>query len=135
MTIEPGAWRYEGALVWFRRDLRSYDHAALSQALNDARRVHCVFVFDSEILDALVDRDDRRVEFILASLGELAASLCELGGALQVLIGRSRDLIPELAHDLGVQAVYANHDYEPAANARDADVGRKLAFQNRVLHT
>ncbi|MEO8004810.1 MAG: deoxyribodipyrimidine photo-lyase, partial [Betaproteobacteria bacterium] len=135
MTVDPGAQRYEAALVWFRRDLRSYDHAALSHALQDARRVHCVFVFDSEILDALVDREDRRVEFILASLEELAESLRGLGGALQVLVGRARDLIPEFAHSLGVQAVYANHDYEPQANARDTEVGRRLALQNRSLQT
>lgn len=135
MAVEPRAKRYEAALVWFRRDLRSYDHAALSHALRDARRVHCVFVFDSEILDALVDREDRRVEFILASVEELAESLRELGGALRVLIGRARDLIPELAQSLGVQAVHANHDYEPVANDRDAEVARKLALQNQVLHT
>ena len=34
--------RYEGSLVWFRRDLRVYDHAALYHALKDSRAVHCV---------------------------------------------------------------------------------------------
>jgi deoxyribodipyrimidine photo-lyase len=34
------------ALVWFRRDLRAHDHAALARALAAARRVYCVFVFD-----------------------------------------------------------------------------------------
>ncbi|MFZ4554036.1 MAG: deoxyribodipyrimidine photo-lyase, partial [Burkholderiales bacterium] len=44
------------ALVWFRRDLRDHDHAPLHHALADAAKVHCVFVFDTEILDALEDR-------------------------------------------------------------------------------
>ena len=43
----------ERALVWFRRDLRVDDHAALAHALRAAKRVYCVFVFDREILDPL----------------------------------------------------------------------------------
>ena len=55
------------ALVWFRRDLRADDHAALYHALRAARQVWCVFVFDRDILDPL-PRADRRVEFIRDSL-------------------------------------------------------------------
>ena len=43
----------DGALVWFRRDLRVADHAALYHALRAARQVWCAFVFDREILDGL----------------------------------------------------------------------------------
>ncbi|MEO8156634.1 MAG: deoxyribodipyrimidine photo-lyase [Betaproteobacteria bacterium] len=127
--------RYRTAIVWFRRDLRSYDHAALHFALQEARQVHCVFVFDSEILDALTDRRDRRVEFIWLSLQELARSLEKMGGGLQVLSGRARDLIPAFAEKLGAEAVYANHDYEPAAKERDGDVASRLQQQNCALHT
>ncbi|MGH8631282.1 MAG: deoxyribodipyrimidine photo-lyase [Burkholderiales bacterium] len=63
------------ALVWFRRDLRSHEHAALYHALKNARRVHCAFVFDSEILDVLESRTDRRVEFIWESVRELKRDL------------------------------------------------------------
>ena len=55
------------ALVWLRRDLRCDDHAALYHALRCHTRVYCVFVFDTDILDAL-PRRDRRVEFIHASV-------------------------------------------------------------------
>jgi len=58
------------ALVWFRRDLRAADNAALYHALRTAREVWCVFVFDTDILDPL-PRRDRRVEFIHASLVDL----------------------------------------------------------------
>jgi len=47
------------ALVWFRRDLRDFDHAALHHALRDASAVFCAFVFDREILDALPSPRDR----------------------------------------------------------------------------
>jgi deoxyribodipyrimidine photo-lyase len=51
----------DAALVWFRRDLRSVDQAALFHALKAAREVWCAFIFDRGILAAL-PRADRRVE-------------------------------------------------------------------------
>src|SRR5690606_33367544 len=112
---------FDSVLVWFRRDLRVDDHAALRQAVRRARRVHCAFVFDREILDPLPDRHDRRVEFIHASVAELDAALRRAGGALRVRHANARDAIPALAAETGAQAVLANHDYEPAARDRDAE--------------
>lgn len=124
------------ALVWFRRDLRDFDHAALYHALREHERVHCVFVFDTEILDALPGRRDRRVAFIHHALQELDRGLNGLsrasggiGAGLIVRHGPARRCIPELAQALGVNAVYANRDYEPAARARDRDVATALAAQ------
>ena len=114
------------ALVWFRRDLRDYDHAALYHALKSADRVYCAFVFDTDILDRLADKADRRVEFIHASVVELKAALRAAGGDLTVLHGPAREEIPRLARELSVDAVYSNRDYEPAAVARDAEVAAAL---------
>lgn len=123
------------ALVWFRRDLRDFDHAALHAALTQAREVHCAFVFDREILDALPARDDRRVEFIRESVAELAGALRRRGGGLVVVHAHAREAIPRLARELAVDAVFANHDYEPAAVARDADVGAALAAAGIAFRT
>lgn len=125
---------YRSALYWFRRDLRDEDNAGLYYALRSAERVYCAFVFDREILDALPSRADRRVEFIHASLAELAGALERRGGGLAVLHGRARDAIPDLAARLGVDAVFANGDYEPAARARDEAVDAALASQGRRFH-
>ncbi len=118
--------RFDTALMWFRRDLRVADNAALYAALKAARRVYCVFVYDTEILDVLPSRADRRVEFILQSVAELGQELAARGGQLIVLHGSARAVIPRLAVQLSVQAVYANHDYEPAALARDAALAQAL---------
>ena len=126
---------HDCALVWFRRDLRVDDHAALSHALSRARRVHCVFVFDIEILDRLSDRADRRVEFIWESVVEMRAALAALGGGLIVAHARARDAIPALARRLHVQAVYAGRDYEPAALSRDLEVERALAADGIAFET
>ncbi len=114
-------------LVWFRRDLRDYDHAALHHALASSREVCCAFVFDTEILDRLPSRTDRRVEFIHRSVRELDQALRRKGGGLVVLHGRARDEIPRIAATLDVARVVANRDYEPAARERDAAVERALA--------
>ena len=117
--------QFEKSLIWFRRDLRSTDHAALHYALKQSRSVHCVFIFDQDILASLPTAD-RRVEFIHASIVELAASLRALGGELIVRHASALEEIPRLAVELGVDAVYFNHDYEPDAIARDQQVADAL---------
>lgn len=133
------------ALVWFRRDLRSTDHAALSRALAAADCVWCVFVFDTTILEPLLQRKrslqpdstpaDRRIDFILASLAELDRALQKHGGGLIVLKGDPSDCIPRLAAQLDADTVFANRDYEPAAIARDEAVARRLRETGRTLVT
>ena len=127
--------QFDAALMWFRRDLRSEDNAALFAALKDSRRVYCVFVYDTEILDALPKRKDRRVEFIWQSVNELGGALEKAGGQLITLHGPARVEIPRLALTLGVQAVYANHDYEPAALERDRAVALALKDSGIALLT
>lgn len=120
------------ALMWFRRDLRMQDNAALYHALKEASQqgagVYGVFVFDVQILHAL-PRLDRRVEFIHASLQALHEQMQRASGGrahLLVLHGQACDEIPRLALELGVSAVYANHDDEPQAIQRDAHVAQVL---------
>jgi deoxyribodipyrimidine photo-lyase len=129
---------YVAGLMWFRRDLRLDDNAALYHALRSCRQVHCVFVFDTAILDSL-PREDRRVEFIRESLVDLDADLRKrcgnAAGGLIVLHAAAATEIPRLAHALGVQSVFANHDYEPQAIARDARVRGALADAGIAFHT
>ena len=136
------------ALVWFRRDLRCYDHAALHAALSTFDHVHCAFVYDTDILDALPTRIDRRVDFIHASLQELDGALDAMsraaggqGSGMVVRHGPAVSSIVQLALDLKVDTVLANRDYEPAAIARDRAVSEQLAahgiqwadFKDQVL--
>ena len=129
---------YATGLVWFRRDLRASDHAALYHALTRCQQVHCVFVFDTEILDAL-PRTDRRVEFIRESLIELDERLRSLSthpqGGLIVSHAAATQAIPPLATQLSVQAVFVNHDDEPQALARDDQVRAQLSRLGIAMHT
>ena len=116
-----------------RRDLRCTDHAALYHALRRFDQVYCLFVFDTDILEALPSRQDRRVEFIHASvlqLHEMLQALAERSGApgsgLIVRHGPAAACVVELAQSLGVQEVLTHRDYEPQAIARDQQVQRDL---------
>ena len=122
------------SLVWFRRDLRLDDHAALHHALLSRRRVVGVFVFDTDLLDGL-PADDRRVQFIYDSVRELDDRLRTSGGYLIVRRGRAAQEIAALAAELDVESVYANHDYEPQAIARDRAVADVLRQAGRSLQT
>ncbi|MFC0131321.1 deoxyribodipyrimidine photolyase [Massilia eurypsychrophila] len=121
-------------LVWFRRDLRAFDHAALHHALLSSRTVYCAFIFDDDIL-APLPRRDRRVEFIHASVAELDAELHQLGGHLIVRRGPALETIAALACELDADAVFANEDYEPQATSRDAGVAAALARDGRQFRS
>lgn len=121
--------RFRRSIVWFRRDLRVEDHAALHFALRQSDQVCCIFIFDKEILDSL-PADDRRVAFIHASLAELDAGLRRLGSGLIVKHAFARQAIPALAEQLRAEAVFTSTDYEPLAKARDAAVEQMLAAAN-----
>jgi len=126
---------FSTGLVWFRRDLRTYDNAALATALQQCDQVHCVFVFDRAILDSL-PRADRRLEFIWGSVLALDADLRALASkdrphsGLIVQHAIAETEIPILAQALKAQAVFAANDYEPQAVARDASVQAALEKQN-----
>ena len=134
MTRTTPGGAVAGTLVWFRRDLRDFDNAALAAALQADGPVYTAFVFDRAILDAL-PRGDRRVEFIVDSVGELDRALRSRGGALLVRHAHAADAIPALAKQLRVASVYANADHEPYALSRDEAVGRTLRSDGIALQT
>mgnify|MGYP001160706142 FL=1 len=126
LSTQPKPGQYAKGLMWFRRDLRTQDNAALFYALKHCKQVHCVFVFDKTILDELSNKADRRVEFIWESCMALKTKLQGFGGDLHLVYNHAEKAIPELADQLGVQAVFTNKDYEPAAIHRDITVGKTL---------
>jgi deoxyribodipyrimidine photo-lyase len=133
--VEPGTMPTCSitALVWLRRDLRLFDHAALHHALRHSAQVICVFIFDTAILNGL-PRADRRVAFIHASLQQIKRELNRWGSDLIVRHGQASTLIPQLADTLGADAVYANRDTEPAALTRDELVANQLHSRGKTLH-
>jgi deoxyribodipyrimidine photo-lyase len=106
-------------IIWFRRDLRLKDNAALYHALQSGVPVLPIFIFDTTILDQLPDRADKRVAFIHAAIAEMQTELVALGSTLQVFHGKPLDVFTQLVQSYHVQTVFTNHDYEPYAQERD----------------
>lgn len=114
------------AIFWFRRDLRLADNAGLYHALKNHKQVLPVFIFDTEILEQLQNKEDKRVDFIHQVLLSLQKELTDLGSSLLVLEGKPIDIYQKLLSEYPLSAVYTNHDYEPYAKDRDEAVGNLL---------
>ena len=111
--------KFQRSIFWLRRDLRLGDNVALSAATSLSTEVVLVFVFDTNILDRLKDKNDRRIIIIHNSLLDLDQKLRKKGSALVVLHGDPKKEISRFAKRIKANAVFVNRDYEPYAKKRD----------------
>lgn len=109
-------------IFWFRRDLRIADNTGFYYALKSGYKVLPIFIFDTNILSKLDNKQDARVQFIHNQLAELNQQFSNHGGSIRVLIGDPIEILKELVTELPVAGVYTNRDYEPYAKARDVRI-------------
>ncbi|MHA4847198.1 cryptochrome/photolyase family protein [Flavitalea antarctica] len=109
-------------LFWFRRDLRLHDNAGLYHALKSGNPVVPVFIFDRKILDLLEEKKDPRVTFIYEALHEMQAALVKSGSTMDVFYGNPDEAFKSFLEKYEVEEVFTNHDYEPYATERDAEI-------------
>ena len=123
------------SIFWFRRDLRLDDNVGLYNALKSGQNVLPIFIFDSEILKKL-PKDDARVTFIHDTLQNLSDKLQkDVGSSIAIYHGRPIEIYNQLLETYNIMAVYTNHDYEPYATERDAELKTLLESQNIAFHT
>ena len=122
------------SIMWFRRDLRLEDNAALFYALQKGIPVLPVFIFDQHILSDLTDKNDRRVAFIHSTLTAMQHQLVKLGSSLEIYYSTPIEAFKQLLQKYSVQDVYTNADYEQYAIDRDAAVEQLLAYCNIGFH-
>ena len=128
-------------IFWFRRDLRLEDNAGLWHALQGDRPVLPIFIFDTDILNKLEDRDDARVSFIHGEIVRLDAELKAVGSGLYCVYGSPAEVFSALCHTYEVKTVFTNGDYEPYASTRDASIedllqakgAKLLRFKDQVI--
>jgi len=112
-------------ILWFRRDLRLSDHAALVAACATGRPVVPVFIHDG-LVEGLAAAPKWRLGLGIGALAEALAEkgsrliLRREGGALKAL----RDLVAQT----GAGAVYWSRAYDPEAVSRDTSI--KAALKN-----
>lgn len=121
-------------IFWLRRDLRLEDNAGLARALASGYPVVPVFVFDTEILDRLEDKYDRRVDYIHQALTALNQELQQYQSGLQTFHGSPLEAFKKWTRQYEIQAVYCNRDYEPKAIKRDEQIKELLAAKDIPFH-
>lgn len=122
-------------IIWFRRDLRLHDNAALYHALKSGLPVVPLFIFDKNILDLLEDKADRRVEFIHAALEEIQQQLISIGSSMEVYYGTPLETFKTLSAKYNIGHVFTNHDYEPYALEREQLIATFLKNKNIFFST
>ena len=121
-------------VFWHRRDLRIEDNAGLYHALKSGVPVLPIFIFDTEILSNLSDRDDPRVHFIFKEVKRLKKEYEEHNSTLLVLHGSPLEVMNRLIGGHSIAAVYSNRDYEPYARERDNSVNAFLQSKGIDFH-
>lgn len=117
-------------LVWFRRDLRVSDHAALSQAASHC--LLCVYVLDpDEVKNPLHSKAS--TQWLLSSLSDLDATLRRLGSYLLVIQSKDApDAIARLAEHHRSDHVYVNKGQSPQENLEEKQLLEKLPISTRL---
>lgn len=121
------------AIAWFRRDLRLYDHPALEAAITGRTAVVPLYVLDPALVGGRF-ASPNRTWFLLGSLAALRSSLREVGSDLVVRVGDPRVVVPEVARQVGADAVYVSRDHGPFGRRRDAAVAETLAGDGVAWH-
>ncbi len=119
-------------VFWFRRDLRLEDNHAFFHALNCAKEVLPIFIFDKIILDQL-PQDDARVTFIHQLLAGINLTLQKQGKSLATFYGEPAIVWKQLLAKNHIKNVFINGDYEPYARKREQAIDELLQSKGITL--
>ena len=98
-------------LVWFKRDLRVHDHAALAQAAAQGP-VLCVYIIEPSYW-AAPDASQRQFDFVRECLRDLYRQLKACGQVLHVLTGEVTEVLEQLHQQ---QAFSHLHSHQETGN-------------------
>lgn len=118
-------------IVWFKRDLRTLDHAPLAEAARSGEPVLPLYVAEPSVMQA-PDFAPRHWDFIAASLRDLNHQLTALGQPL--VFKQDVEVIPvfeSIRQSRGIAAIYAHEETGNAITyARDREVIRWTRTHN-----
>lgn len=134
-------------IVWFKNDLRMEDQESLFRASQKSEFTLPLYIFDPRHYEenplGFPKTGTFRAQFILESVHALRDSLQQLGGDLCIRIGFPEEIIPALAKELKITAVYATREVTHAElRVQDAvdrglkttGVSLELCWQNTLYH-
>jgi len=118
-------------ILWFRRDLRLTDHAALCAAVASGKPIIPLYILDD------VTPKHRKMGgasrwWLHYSLKSLDASLRQLDSRLIIRNGESTSVLADIARECGAKDVYGMHHYEPWW--RNAEKAVREQFTLNLFH-
>jgi deoxyribodipyrimidine photo-lyase len=126
------------SIVWFRRDLRTYDNKALFRAAKESDEVIAVYFITRPQWKEHHDSKNK-ISFWMENLRLLKPELYKLNIPLLILVKESFEEIPaaisELADRHNCCAVYFNSEYEYNEQTRDKNVINALTKINVATKT
>ncbi len=113
--------QYLSSIFLFHRDLRLHDNSALNAALRQSQQVYPCFILDKTLLTQL-GHELPRVQYLLAALQELDASLRKVGSKLHVLYDQPTKGLERIQQALKTEAVFFHRDASAYAAKRDSNL-------------
>ncbi|MBY9066476.1 deoxyribodipyrimidine photo-lyase [Hyphomonas sp. WL0036] len=96
-------------VIWFKRDLRVHDHAALAAAAASGAPVLPLYIFEPGYW-ALPEHSRRQFDFIKEALEELDAALQARGAQLVVRTGNAIDVFSDIHRKHGIAAIHVHEE-------------------------
>jgi deoxyribodipyrimidine photo-lyase len=114
-------------LIWYRNDLRLHDHEPLVKALKSGAKVIGVYCFDDiqfgQSSFGFPKTGAFRTQFLLESVTDLRSAWRDRGSDLIVRRGCPTEIIPAIAKELNVAAVYYHQE------VTDEEVATQLSIE------
>ncbi|MFL2618638.1 MAG: DASH family cryptochrome [Flavobacteriaceae bacterium] len=103
------------SLVWFRNDLRIYDHSGLTHAVQNSNSVIGVYFFNPDHYKinelGFPKTDSFRAQFLIDSVKNLEKKLSELNISLIIKICNPKDKINSIVDDFNISRVYLQDEW------------------------
>jgi deoxyribodipyrimidine photo-lyase len=96
-------------VVWFKRDLRVQDHAALAAAAASGRPVVPLYILEPELW-RLPESSGRQYAFLAECLTSLDHALRRRGGALILRVGDALAVLARLQVETGIASLHAHEE-------------------------
>ncbi|MFY8015827.1 MAG: deoxyribodipyrimidine photo-lyase, partial [Limnohabitans sp.] len=120
-------------LVWFKRDLRWEDHAALTHASRKGP-VRCIYVIEPDLW-LQPDSALQHFEFVRESLQALDRHLRAQGGCIEIFTGELPDVLQQIWQDAPFANLYSHEETGNAFTyARDLKVASWCQSQAVTWH-
>lgn len=96
-------------ILWFKRDLRLEDHAALHAALQSKQPLIPLYILEPELWNQ-PDLSRRQYEFLVESLNELNQALSNIGQPLIVKMGDAIEIFNEIADAFSIESLWSHQE-------------------------